>query len=91
VLEGTEWTPARIRAAMDEGTERHVRLEKPVPVYVAYFTVWVDDEGLAQFRPDVYRHDAAQVPLLPPVPPTAHPPAPKVASTAHAVVAAAGF
>lgn len=90
VLQGTDWTPERIRAAMNSGTEQHVRLERPVPVYIAYFTAWVDDEGTAQFRPDVYRHDAAHEPLLPPVPPAAEPPAPKVASTAVAA-APAGF
>jgi murein L,D-transpeptidase YcbB/YkuD len=89
VLEGTDWTPERIRAAMNAGTERHVRLERPVPVYIAYFTVWVDDAGTAQFRPDVYRHDAAHEALLPTVPPPDEPPAPKVARTAGTVVAAA--
>jgi murein L,D-transpeptidase YcbB/YkuD len=68
VLEGTDWTPARIRAAMNAGVERTVPLPRPVPVYVAYFTVWADDDGRARFLPDVYRHDAAHAPLLPPVP-----------------------
>ncbi|HVR70678.1 MAG TPA: L,D-transpeptidase family protein [Vicinamibacteria bacterium] len=85
VFEGTDWTPGRIRAAMNAGTEKHVRLERPVPVYIAYFTVWVDDQGRAQFRPDVYRHDAAHAPLLPPAP-DPEPPPTKVART---VVAAA--
>jgi murein L,D-transpeptidase YcbB/YkuD len=71
VLEGTDWTPARIRAAMNAGVERTVPLPRPVPVYVAYFTVWADDDGQARFLPDVYRHDAAHAPLLPPVPPPA--------------------
>jgi murein L,D-transpeptidase YcbB/YkuD len=85
VLAGTEWTPARIRAAMDGGREMHVRLPGPIPVYVAYFTVWIDGEGRAQFRPDVYRHDAAHEPLLPQVgPPAREAPAPKVAGAVSA-------
>jgi murein L,D-transpeptidase YcbB/YkuD len=86
VLQGSDWTPDRIRAAMGAQTERHVRLDRPVPVYIAYFTVWVDDEGRALFAPDVYRHDAAHEPLLPLAPEPAEPPAMKVAG---GVVAAA--
>jgi murein L,D-transpeptidase YcbB/YkuD len=86
VLQGTDWTPERIRAAMGAGTERHVRLQQPVPVYIAYFTVWVDDAGRALFAPDVYRHDAAHEPLLPLAPEPPEPPAMKVAG---GVVAAA--
>jgi murein L,D-transpeptidase YcbB/YkuD len=89
VLEGSGWTPGRIRAAMDGGEEMHVRLPRPIPVYVAYFTVWIDDDGRAQFRPDIYRHDAAHEPLLSPVP--ADPPAPKIAATTPAVLALAGY
>ena len=89
VLQGTDWTPARIRAAMGAGTERHVRLERAVPVYIAYFTVWVDDEGRARFPPDVYRHDAAHEPLLPVAPEPAEPPAMKVAGSVVAAAPAA--
>jgi murein L,D-transpeptidase YcbB/YkuD len=86
VLDGTGWTPERIRAAMDAGQERYVALPRPVPVYITYFTVWVDDEGRALFRPDVYRHDAAQDPLLPA--PDRPAPSPQVAASA---MAAAGL
>jgi murein L,D-transpeptidase YcbB/YkuD len=67
VLAGdTRWTERRIRAAMWRGREEHVALAEPIPVSITYFTAWVDDEGAVQFRPDVYRHDAAQGGLLPP-------------------------
>jgi L,D-transpeptidase YcbB len=65
------WTPARIRAAMWRGREHHVPLAEPIPVSIAYFTAWVADDGTIQFRPDVYRHDAAQSGLLPSEPPPA--------------------
>ena len=87
VLQGTDWTAQRIRAAMDTGREKHVRLAEPVPVYVSYFTVWVDDEGRAQFRPDVYRHDAAHETLLPAAPPRDETPSLKVAGAVSAVPA----
>ena len=89
LLGGAGWTEGRIRAAMSAGREQHVRLAEPVPVYIAYFTAWVGDDGRLQFRPDVYRHDAAHAPLLPPVE-APEPVAPKVASAAIAS-APAGF
>jgi murein L,D-transpeptidase YcbB/YkuD len=34
-----------------------VTLEKQIPVYVEYHTVWVDDEGVVQFRNDIYGYE----------------------------------
>jgi murein L,D-transpeptidase YcbB/YkuD len=34
-------------------------LAKPMPVYLTYFTSWVDIEGNIHFRPDVYQRDTA--------------------------------
>ena len=66
-----EWTPERIKAAMFSGEEKHVALEKKIPVYLVYETAWVDGDGRVRFAEDVYGHDAAQVRLLPPSPPPA--------------------
>ncbi|MGQ0455792.1 MAG: L,D-transpeptidase family protein [Hyphomicrobium sp.] len=33
-----------------------ITLEKPIPVHIAHFTVWVDDDGSARFMPDRYGH-----------------------------------
>ena len=38
--------------------ERRVNLQTPVPVHLTYLTAWVDDEGVSQFRDDVYGRDA---------------------------------
>jgi murein L,D-transpeptidase YcbB/YkuD len=35
-----------------------VTLRKAIPVFIGYFTAWVDSEGLLNFRDDVYGHDA---------------------------------
>jgi len=52
------WTPERINTAMNAKTETTVRLKKPVPVVLGYFTAWVDRDGIVSFRRDVYGHDA---------------------------------
>jgi len=56
-----EWNTEKIVAAMNKTTERAVKLKDPVPVFIIYYTVWVDNEGRLNFRDDVYRHDEALV------------------------------
>ena len=52
-----EWTREQIEAAMNAGEEKHVKLSGSIPVYLAYFTASAGDDGLVQFRKDVYDID----------------------------------
>jgi murein L,D-transpeptidase YcbB/YkuD len=52
-----EWTPEKISEAMYSGTEKYVKLKKPIPVIITYYTAWVDDNGRLNFRDDIYSHD----------------------------------
>ncbi|MFV8781220.1 L,D-transpeptidase family protein [Microbulbifer sp. SA54] len=53
------WTEEKL-ARMTTGSSRTrgVALERPIPVYITYWTAWVDEEGLLNFRPDVYGRDS---------------------------------
>lgn len=51
-----EWTPARIREAMDAGKSRTLKLSQPVPVLIAYGTA-LAIEGRIHFFDDIYGHD----------------------------------
>jgi len=53
-----EWTPDKIIMAMNQDHEQYVKLKKPVPVLITYYTAWVDEDGLLNFRDDIYSHDA---------------------------------
>lgn len=53
-----EWNKEKIISAMNQKTEKGVRLKQAVPVFIIYYTAWVDDEGQLNFRDDVYKHDA---------------------------------
>lgn len=53
----TEWTPEKIEGAMNSGNEQYVKLKKPVPVLITYYTAWVDHNGQLNFREDIYDHD----------------------------------
>lgn len=51
------WNPDKISIAMNKGTEQSYTLKKTIPVYIAYFTAWVDREGILNFRKDIYARD----------------------------------
>ncbi|MDQ3417673.1 MAG: L,D-transpeptidase family protein [Acidobacteriota bacterium] len=52
-----EWTADRIREAMEAGTEKHVKLKSPIPVFLGYWTARVRPDNTVQFRRDVYEVD----------------------------------
>ncbi len=52
------WNDSSITAAMNSGKEQTVTLRKSVPVFIAYFTTWVDRSGKINFRKDVYNRDS---------------------------------
>lgn len=52
-----EWTPEKIAQAMKANTEKWVALDEPLPVFMSYFTAWVDQDSLLNFRQDIYGHD----------------------------------
>jgi murein L,D-transpeptidase YcbB/YkuD len=54
-----DWTPERIRAAMNDSTNLQVNLAHPIPVLIIYTTVIVLEDGLVHFYDDIYGHDAA--------------------------------
>ena len=55
--DNSKWTPEKIKEAMNSGEEQFVAVKDPVPVFITYYTAWVDDKGLLNFRTDIYGHD----------------------------------
>lgn len=53
----SHWTPEKISKAMNSGEEQYVKLKDPVPVFITYYTAWVDKSGRLNFREDIYGHD----------------------------------
>ena len=58
------WTPEKIDAAMNSGAETWYQLKYTIPVYIGYFTAWVDDDGSIHFYEDVYNRDAPLASLI---------------------------
>ena len=58
------WGREEILQAIATSREQVVVLPEMVPVHLAYWTAWVDEQGAVQFRPDVYERDAALLAAL---------------------------
>lgn len=51
------WTSGKIDTAMHQSKEKWVTLKTGIPVFITYFTAWVDKNGQLNFRKDIYGHD----------------------------------
>jgi len=59
-----EWTPEKIDAAMHRGKEQYVTLKELIPVYIGYFTAFIDKDGQLNFRKDIYNRDDRLLQML---------------------------
>ena len=48
-------SPRQIDAIQATGQERWIKFRKKIPIYILYFTSWVDDDGTVRFHHDVYK------------------------------------
>lgn len=53
-----EWSTDKIVSAMNQTSEKVVKLKESIPVFIIYYTAWTDNDGLLNFRDDVYQHDS---------------------------------
>ncbi len=59
-----EWSAARREEILASGRTTRINLPEPVPVLLTYFTAWMDEAGVVQFREDVYERDARVIAAL---------------------------
>jgi len=51
------WKPEHMPQIKESGERRDVTLKKPVPLYFVYITAWATEDGVVQFRRDLYQKD----------------------------------
>jgi len=51
------WSAADVERAIADGQNQQVRLQTHIPVHVAYFTAWVQEDGTLSTFGDWYGHD----------------------------------
>ncbi len=52
-----QWSAKRISEVVASGTPTVVRLKEPMPVYLIYWTAWVNKNGMVCFAKDIYHRD----------------------------------
>lgn len=53
----TSWTEMRIDTSMQQDHEIKYTIPQSIPVYIVYFTSWIDDRGNLNMRNDIYGRD----------------------------------
>jgi murein L,D-transpeptidase YcbB/YkuD len=58
LLDGTGgWSRSDIDRVIRSGERRDARVGRPASVYWVYITAWATQEGMVQFRDDIYSRD----------------------------------
>jgi murein L,D-transpeptidase YcbB/YkuD len=60
-----DWPESRIADAIAGARNVRIKLASSIPIHITYRTAWVDDEGILQFRDDVYGRDRSEIAALP--------------------------
>lgn len=57
LLDPEQWNEEALDQAIATGATRVLRVKRPVPVLVLYFTAEAGEDGVARFHPDLYQRD----------------------------------
>jgi L,D-transpeptidase YcbB len=57
LMQDQGWDKERVLALKKSGERLDVRLKKPMPLYFVYITAWATEDGVIQFRRDLYQRD----------------------------------
>jgi L,D-transpeptidase YcbB len=57
LMEEQGWDKQRVLAMKKSGERQDVRLKKPMPLFFVYITAWATEDGVIQFRRDLYQRD----------------------------------
>ncbi len=51
------WSKDDLYFLVNRSRTKTVKLDNPIPIHITYMTAWVDDQGVVNFRPDIYKRD----------------------------------
>ncbi len=57
LLADNGYTPERIEMIKKTGERQNVTLKRPIPLYFVYITAWATEDGIVNFRRDLYQKD----------------------------------
>ncbi|HSJ14237.1 MAG TPA: L,D-transpeptidase family protein [Longimicrobiales bacterium] len=53
----TSRSPSELDAMLETHDEKWIKLDEKIPIYILYFTAWVQEDGTVRFHHDVYGRD----------------------------------
>ncbi|NNF99918.1 MAG: L,D-transpeptidase family protein [Desulfobacteraceae bacterium] len=51
------WTREKLAEAIEKGSQRNIHLPAPILIHLLYMTAWIAEDGIPQFRDDIYGRD----------------------------------
>ncbi|ACL69400.1 L,D-transpeptidase family protein [Halothermothrix orenii] len=57
LISQSNWSYNEVISIINSGNREVIELKNPVPIYLIYLTVWVDDDGVIHYREDIYQRD----------------------------------
>ncbi|MDX2289435.1 MAG: L,D-transpeptidase family protein [Hyphomicrobiaceae bacterium] len=59
------WDKAKVKDLIDRGPlDNEIEIEKRLPIHLAYFTAWADDDGSVRYFNDIYGHEKRVIQAL---------------------------
>ena len=52
------WTNEKLDYFTNRKKTKTIKLDKPIPIHITYMTAWADEQGIINFRPDIYKRDS---------------------------------
>jgi murein L,D-transpeptidase YcbB/YkuD len=62
--EDSNWSEEKIKKEMNRKTELIITITEKIPVYIVYFTAFVNEEKKLNFREDIYKRDKQIINML---------------------------
>ena len=55
-----DWNRQKIERVIAEGTNMPIAISEPIPLYFTYITAWSVEQGIVEFRDDIYQRDGVE-------------------------------
>jgi len=52
------WTNDDLHYFANRKKTKIIKLDNPIPIHITYMTAWADEQGVINFRPDIYKRDS---------------------------------
>ena len=58
IANSENWTYEKLNYFAKRKKTKIIKLDEPIPIHITYMTAWADEQGVINFRPDIYKRDS---------------------------------